>query len=48
MEKNTDYEKIMDYLSHLEKEKYEVVKDDIDWDTLYEDGDSYDDIIFNL
>lgn len=48
MEKNTDYEKIVDYLSNLEKSKYEVVKEDIDWDNLYEEADSYDDIVFNF
>jgi hypothetical protein len=48
MEKDTEYEKIMDYLSYLEKNKYEVVKEEIDWDNLYEEPDSYDDIVFNF
>jgi fibronectin type 3 domain-containing protein len=45
---NDDLKKIHEYLSLLEKEKYKVMENNIDWDKLYESEDSYEDIVFNF
>ncbi|WP_320047853.1 histidine kinase [uncultured Ilyobacter sp.] len=48
MKNNDDLKKIHEYLSLLEKEKYKVLENNIDWDKLYESEDSYEDIVFNF
>ncbi|ADO84432.1 hypothetical protein [Ilyobacter polytropus] len=48
MKKNMDYEKFCEYMSYVEKNKYEVLKTNVDWDKLYEKEDSYEDIVFNF
>jgi hypothetical protein len=48
MEENDDLKKISEYLDFLEKEGHKVLDNSVDWDTLYEEEDSYEDIVFNF
>ncbi|WP_372712886.1 histidine kinase [Ilyobacter sp.] len=48
MKKNMDYEKFCEYISYVEKNRYEVLKSNVDWDSLYEGEDSYEDIVSNF
>jgi len=48
MKKVNDYEKFCEYMDQREKVKYEAINNNVDWDNLYEDEDSFEDIIFNF
>lgn len=48
MKNNIDFEKFCEYMSDREKNKYEVMKETVDWENIYEEADSYDDIVFNF
>ncbi len=48
MKKNDDFEKFCEYFCRVEKNKYEVLKNEVDWETLYEEEDSYEDVVFNF
>ncbi|WP_319371573.1 histidine kinase [uncultured Ilyobacter sp.] len=48
MKNNIDYEKFCEYMTYVEKNRYEVLKTNVDWDAIYDTEDSYEDIVFSF